>query len=577
MEQAVLELMHVGDIEGRFFVARYQRGYRWGPDEVRRLLDDLWENREHDYSLQPVVVKRRGEEWELVDGQQRLTTLYLLLRYMELQGLQNVGPMYELHYETRPDSGTYLRHPEDGAHEENIDFFHIHRAWGCIRDWFEHLNPGKRQHVANKLYDALFEKVSVIWYEADASLDATELFTRLNVGRIPLTDAELVKAQLLSAIADRDRGLIRSELAAHWDRIEADLRDPDVWAFVTTAPQDDYPTRITLLLDTLADQLGGRPEGHSRPRSYTFDVIRRQVEQSDYEKVWEQVVDLHALVMGWFADRSLYHKVGYLVATGEDFAGLVQLARGSTKSAFEGQLDALIRCRIDLTESQARDLAYDVNYDACSRILLLMNVETVRRMMDSSERYPFRRHRSRVAGDDLSWSIEHIHAQHTEGLTKAEQWRTWLELHRDALVELPARDTEARDALVRRIDDSIAEIERATFEALAREVSSFFDDIDDAGREPVHHISNLALLPSGANSKLNNAAFEVKRRRILELDKEGSFIPACTRHIFLKYYSRTTSQQAHFWSRQDRESYLEAMLAPGDGLVSDYLKPEPAP
>jgi hypothetical protein len=576
VEQAVLELRHIGDIQGQFFVARYQRGYRWGPDEVRRLLDDLWENREQNYSLQPVVVKRRGEEWELVDGQQRMTTLYLLLRYMEQQGLQNVGPMYELRYETRPGGETYLRHPEGGAHEENIDFFHIHRAWVCIRDWFEQLNPGKRQHVANKLYDALFERVSVIWYEADAALDATELFTRLNVGRIPLTDAELVKAQLLSAIADRDRGLIRSELAASWDRIEADLRHPDVWAFVTTAPQDDYPTRITLLLDTLADQLEGVPAGRSRPRFYTFDAIRRELENSDHEKVWEQVVDLHALVMGWFADRSVYHKVGFLVATGEDFPALVQLARGATKSAFEGHLDSRICRRIDLTVSQVRDLAYDANYDACSRVLLLMNVETVRRMVDSSERYPFRRHRSRVAGDGLSWSIEHIHAQHTEGLTKAEQWRTWLELHRDALVELPARDTEARDALVRRIDGSIDTIERATFEALAREVASFFDDTDDAGQEVVHHIGNLALLPSGANSKLNNAAFEVKRRRILELDKEGSFVPACTRHVFLKYYSPTASQQTHFWSRQDRESYIDAMLAPGHGLVADYLKPEPA-
>ena len=65
----------VGNIVGAFFVAGYQRGYRWGRDEVTRLLDDIHESAGNRYFLQPVVVKRRDDrKWELVDGQQRLTT-----------------------------------------------------------------------------------------------------------------------------------------------------------------------------------------------------------------------------------------------------------------------------------------------------------------------------------------------------------------------------------------------------------------------------------------------------------------------------------------------------------------------
>ncbi len=60
-----------------------------------------------------------------------------------------------------------------------------------------------------------------------------------------------------------------------------------------------------------------------------------------------------------------------------------------------------------------------------------MNVETVRRMKDSTERYSFRMHRRQA------WSLEHIHAQHAESLTTAEQWKEWLRLHRDALLDLP--------------------------------------------------------------------------------------------------------------------------------------------
>jgi uncharacterized protein with ParB-like and HNH nuclease domain len=77
-DSALLELKLIGDIAGQFVVARYQRGYRWGRLEVERLLNDIWESNGSPYSLQPIVVKKKAEAvWELVDGQQRLTTLYL--------------------------------------------------------------------------------------------------------------------------------------------------------------------------------------------------------------------------------------------------------------------------------------------------------------------------------------------------------------------------------------------------------------------------------------------------------------------------------------------------------------------
>ena len=570
-----MELKLVGHISGRFFVARYQRGYRWGPHEVGRLLDDLWEHRAKAYSLQPIVVKQRGGEWELVDGQQRLTTIYLILLYMKRTGLQNVGPMYEIRYETRADSEDYLREPESAESHDNIDYFHIHRAWGCIRAWFDQLNDGERQYRANKLYDALFENVNVIWYEAPDHLDATTLFTRLNVGRIPLTDAELVKAQLLSQIADKHRPYRASELAAQWDHIECDLRQPDVWAFVTNASPDDYPTRITLLLDTLADDIRGRPEGRTRPRFFTFDVLRERVEEDGPRAVWDRVVDLHALVIGWHESRDLYHKIGYLVAVGNQFADLVALAHGCTKSGFQALLDARIRASLDLSPSDVAELSYDNNYEKCSRLLLLMNVETVRKVADSSERYPFRRHGERANGAGLAWSLEHIHAQHTEGLTKAEQWRAWLELHRDALVALPTSHPSRRDALVQKIDEHIDAIERTTFEDLAREITGAFTLADDASAlESVHAVTNLALLPSDANSKLSNAVFEVKRRRILELDRGGAYIPICTRRVFLKYYTDAGAQQVHFWGPQDRENYLKAMISPDHGILFRYLRRE---
>src|SRR4051812_41588096 len=102
--EANLEPLLVGDIRGMFYVPAYQRGYRWGTDEVKKLLDDIWESRTKSYYLQPVVVKKHGEEWELVDGQQRLTTLFLIFQYMKHEGLQSSAAGYSMRYETRAGS-----------------------------------------------------------------------------------------------------------------------------------------------------------------------------------------------------------------------------------------------------------------------------------------------------------------------------------------------------------------------------------------------------------------------------------------------------------------------------------------
>lgn len=569
---ALLELKLVGDIAGSFRVARYQRGYRWGRPEVERLLNDIWENGDKDYSLQPVVVKQDGENaWELVDGQQRLTTLYLIFVFMQRAGLKNVGPPYTITYDTRPGSEIYLQELDAARAESNIDFFHIYAAYDCVRAWFERQGPTalKRQLVADNLFRYLCERVRVIWYEAPKGLDSTTLFTRLNVGKIPLTDAELFKALLLSrshgGAGTTDR---THEIAAQWDGIERDLQHPDVWAFIADEEANDSPTRITLLLDALA----GGPRGRARPRFHTFDVLREKVETSSPKAVWDQVVDLHALVLGWFENRDHYHKIGYLVAVGQRFSDLVALAAGRTKSSFEAVLDERIRDSLDLTPSGVTALSYemDAHKEKCGRLLLLMNVETVRRVRHSSERYSFRLH---ALGD---WSLEHIHAQQAEGLTKAEQWKEWLRLHRDALEDLPSVDEARREALLARIDAVGEKVERQVFQDLARDIAAAFTVADastSASAHSVHSVTNLALLASGHNSALSNAVFEVKRRRIIELDRKGEHIPVCTRQVFLKYYTDADAQQVHFWSTQDREAYLRAILST-EGGVGLYLKPE---
>lgn len=557
---AVLTPRRIGDLEGTFFVPDYQRGYRWGDDEVRRLLDDIKEAGTAEYYLQPVVVKPMDDgRWELVDGQQRLTTLYLVLRTIK-EFLPRTEFRYTLTYETRPGSAAYLDNPQAAASQENIDFFHMYGAFSTVQAWF-----GEQQDAtaaAIDFYKALTSTVYVIWYEApqEPEFDSRALFTRLNVGRIPLTDAELVKASLLSRIKREH------ETAAQWDSIERDLWSPEVWAFATGSSTGGA-TRIELLLDTIADATSGERPQH-RPPFHTFETLRPLI-AADPQELWDQVVDLHSLVLGWYDDRNLFHKIGYLVAAKQaSFFDIVALARGTAKSAFERALNALITKSLDLPWHGVAALTYGGG--KTGRALLLMNVETVRRNEYSSERYSFSAHARRL------WSLEHIHAQNSQGLNTVEQWTSWLKEHRKALDALEI-SSDARAALQGRIDAALPTITSDTFEALHSEVVALFtagpdpdetDGPEAADRDEVDSIANLALLARDDNSVLNNSVFEVKRRHVITLDQDGSYIPVCTRNVFLKYYDKSASpQQIHFWGPRDREAYLRAMRV----TLSPYL------
>jgi hypothetical protein len=568
-----LERRLVGDIEGKFFVPSYQRGYRWGPDEVLRLLDDIAGSGDADYYLQPVVVKAHGDEWELVDGQQRLTTLFLILQYLKNTGLKSTGADYTMRYATRQGSATYLLDPDEAAIKSNIDYFHIHQAYATIASWFDgHGSGGRKQYAADKFFTALFAPAYVVWFEAPAGVDATDLFTRLNIGRIPLTDSELVKALVLARVRASDGNEERAiSIATEWDAIERGLRAPEVWAFVS-ARDENTATRIDLLLDAAADRIlraEGRPVPHrdNRPPFLTFETLRPKIVESP-KSVWNEVADLYSIVQGWYDDRSLFHKVGFLTATGLEFVTVLDESAGRTKSDFDNHLTSLIRERLNLSSDRLAELSYESRPQAkrLSDVLLLLNVVTVSAMADSSERYSFSAHARGV------WSLEHVNAQQTDRLNRESQWTAWLQVHRDALSGVPGLDPKDRVELEQAIDQGLADLTREKFLALEARIVPVFDADDDDKDEATHSIWNLALLSKDDNSALNKAVFEVKRRRIIQRDKEGSYIPVCTRNLFLKYYSHGDDIQLHFWSQQDRESYLaeiRKVLTDGNFLMED--------
>lgn len=567
MANIELDARFVGDIEGDFFVPSYQRGYRWGLDEVTRLLDDIYSIYDEEskstrnYCLQPIVIKKRDNDYELIDGQQRLTTLYLIYKYMsDASGGFIEEPRFSLKYETRSKSEEFLRTLDNNLKEDNIDFWFISHAYEKIEDWFKS-RDAKMSVVMNHMNTYLAENVKVIWYEVDDSEDAIALFERLNIGKIPLTSAELVKAMFLSrdnnSFMDRER---QEEIALQWDNMEKELHNDSLWYFLTNNEKVSYQTRIDLILDLIA---GKTPE--NREKYYTFFHFDGLRKEKDLNVIWQDIMHTFLILKDWFGNHELYHKVGYLIASKKkSLSDIYVMSQGKTKKEFLTALENEIKDSIRIDDNYA-DLSYDRtgDYSRISRLLLLFNIESVRKNGERTQWFPFDKFKFQ-GGGRVTWSLEHIHAQQSEGMKNQEEWTEWIELHLPSVKSIAPDNKELIDRM-----QSIADtkkVDRTEFERIQSAVVSIMSS--QGSVEYMHSISNLALLNSGNNAALNNSTFDVKRNEIIKMDKKGEFIPFCTKMVFLKYYTPSEKNQLHFWGQPDRIAYVQAI----NEVLSDYLE-----
>lgn len=562
-----LETKLVGFIEGKFYIPSYQRGYRWGQDEVTRLLDDVNSNGTKNYCLQPVVVKRREDSFELIDGQQRLTTLFLIYKYMNISSSGFLDePKFSLIYETRDKSEEFLAFIDRAKKEENIDYWFMSDAYETIEKWFSNKDKKSTLTNINKYFD---ENVKIIWYEVDESEDAIALFTRLNIGKIPLTSAELVKAMFLSrdnnSNMDREK---QEEISLQWDTIEKELHNDSLWYFLTNRSNTKYQTRIDLILELIS----GKPV-ENKEKYYTFFYFDKLNQKEKLNEIWKEIQHTFLILKDWYEDHELYHKIGYLIASDtKSLQGIFALSkreidgRGITKTRFKSELDADIKKSITIPTNYS-ELSYEkaTDYARISKLLFLFNVESVRKNGEQAHWFQFEKFKFQRTGK-VSWSLEHIHAQQSEGMQKQDDWKEWLKLHLPSIGSLGGGNDELIEEMKNACDKE--RLERLEFEEIQQKVIQKLSA--QGNTEYMHSIANLALLNMSDNAALNNSTFDVKRNAIIEMDKKGQYIPFCTKMIFLKYYTPSASNQLHFWGQPDRIAYIKAI----NSTLKNYLAEE---
>jgi hypothetical protein bfra3_15194 len=599
MLQSVRELCGSPNSSGNnYFIPDYQRGYRWGEREVTQLLSDLYEfmnqypNQQDFYCLQPlVVVERKAESlvslpdsvkeegtvvYEVVDGQQRLTTIFLLIHYFNEQyrGKSKLTTP-QLHFETREGSAAALEGVQIGTNgaavfgnsgcqlTQSIDFWHIQHAYEYIHHWCVN---NLATELQGRFQDFVLDRTKVIWYAVDASQDIIKVFERNNVGKIALTDAELIKAQMLQRNRQGDINALRQqlEIAREWDEMENALRQESLWTFLyggEVAPVNRIEKLFALVL-----KQRGFPEGRIFDRVEAY--MKKQKEESTPDpnlvQLWSNIKELFFVFTDWYKDHSFYHYIGLLTSMGVSIESIWDKAKNNplmTKDSFLKELKGIIGARISKTFNYDEEKGFLVpsledakdSYQkrgAVKELILLYNVQLCLRP-DCSERLPFNLYHS------SGWDLEHIDSQTESDINSLKEQKEWLS---DALPFVN------NTGLKTRIESYLGEKEVNEFEFadLREQVQKILGEEEDKYSQS---IGNLCLLDAKTNRSYQNALYPVKRAKIVKREAEGQYIFPGTRIAFMKFFAGAETERITVWSHNDKVAFEKHIYT----TVKDFL------
>ncbi len=556
-----------------FFVPYYQRGYRWGEEQVVALLNDLLEFYKHIkkktegynyYSLQPLVVKKDlDDKFRVIDGQQRLTTIYIILNAFESFAQTKDKNKYKLSYD-REGSENFLQDIKNDLYREkhktdNIDFSFFANAYDYVIIWIEDqkLNEDYIEKFMTFIRSSsdidddkdIENNIRFIWYELNEEDDEFETFIRLNIGKIPLTNAELIKSFVIQSFKSEEK---RFEVSKEWDEIEYSLQENEFFGFIS---KKRFNTRIEILFQILL--------GVEFYKEYQlYEMFMFEYKQKPEEVNWSKIKEVYHTLKYWYEDREFYHLIGYLIAIDDKIIDIWKLYnKHKSRSDFKGTITERIQNKlflsieyIELTATDYESNIYfngikieELEYQASNtsltfKVLLLTNIlSLIQSNKDSYIKFSF----------DLfnieRWSVEHVSPQ-TDKIKNSMNTEEFQN-------ELRKLNNSRVNSLIDKISLSNKENENN----LINEIESLFTD--EEMKKNKDRIFNLALLSSRINSSLKNNFFPVKRTMIINKDKSGEFIPIVTKNLFLKYYSDFREEECNMfkWGKSDGDFYVDSM------------------
>lgn len=465
----------------KFNIPDYQRGYRWEKTQVTELLDDLLDFFKKEkkeaaeiYCMQPLVVAKNKDEdnlYDVVDGQQRLTTVFLILK--SLNADSDDSECYSIQYQSRIDSKKFLENIQNANRDSSkkySDYYYMYNAYSAINKWIETklTDTGESDKYSKKDYKKyLLNRVEFVYYDIENE-NAMEVFTRLNVGKISLTSSELIKALFLnrsnygSSIDEKTLKIVQGRIALKWDDMEYALQRDEFWYFIHGI-EYNKPTRMEYILDLVyefkslqnlnedfkkyVENKEKLNKGETVYGDDDYTVFRyfndyfkycSSIELVDIdwiEELWNTIKEYYMVFVEWYNDFELYHHIGYLLALEKDEASekklikdlLEQRKKSVSKSEFKEAITQKVRNSIKkkwihdvrtTVFNSDEEGTQKISMKECYNVLLLHNIYTVIRQnikmiedskykLPDSTRFPFHLFKKQC-GQSRKWEIEHI-------------------------------------------------------------------------------------------------------------------------------------------------------------------------
>ncbi|MGL5721740.1 MAG: DUF262 domain-containing protein [Brevinema sp.] len=576
--------------EHTYTIPEYQRGYKWTKDTVKKLLDDIdafispeTPSESDFYCLQNITIIEKENNYEVIDGQQRLTTLAIILCYLGESKLVKGKIVYDIRDESKEffekyviekqeaheyydsEKGIFKKLPEDDYNRQDI--FHFVQAAHTINEWIGKKNIGK-ENFAEKIREHV--RLIVNNVEGDSK---EKIFANLNANKVSLTAVDLIRAILITRITGslndkKDIVLINEKrVKLGWELDQAHQwwdGDPST-LFKGLIKQQDKDS---------IKQLSKDPQGIetlyllyfniNEEKWLSIDEIKDILESKteDIAKIYGDILDFHHTMQDWFNDPQIYHYLAFLAMQDNNttIKDIYKLwgDKYTTRQSFINKLKERIVVAIDkdipTEEKDSNDTKklsliktalkednnlYHENQSFLRKTLILMDVITLLKNLKKSKgdreerRLPisyFKQH-----GED----IEHIFCQtpRKEDIEKVD-------------ITLLSRDLNSIEGFTLGEEDKKS-LEKANKEEIFEIYTSILEKVPNR-----NSVGNLLLLNSGVNRSYGNDEYTRKRERIIKEYQEGKYIRPHTWTIFTKNFS-TSKEDLNTWGLTDIDQNKE--------------------
>uniref|UniRef100_UPI003F4BB9FA DUF262 domain-containing protein n=1 Tax=Brachyspira catarrhinii TaxID=2528966 RepID=UPI003F4BB9FA len=580
-----------------FYIPNYQRGYKWSEKNIKDLLNDInsiGKDDKKDHCLHNLTIIENDGKYEVVDGQQRLTTIFLLLKYLGYEEIYNLD--YQIREETKhfinnkletiinnisnydngidifksvKDETIYIEGTNEKSSYNKQDIYFICDVLFHMHQWF--IN-----NTGNKISDNL-QKVYFYKHKLE-NIKGETVFANLNSGRVPLTDIELIKADLIISISEeknksKDNDIllneIRSNIGRLWDEMESFLAQDEVWYWI--AANNKSANKLSLLFDLI----------NIKTFKDYKDILENKENNKTSNDILNKIKDYYYTIKDWYYDNDMYHLVGVAVNIDISIKDLLPQktddGKYKLKSKYELKnkiIQSIIKeisirehyGKIKLNKNQANkdkyilyeDLSYQNNNNSnnkyIEKIMLLLNClegfNFDKKTFNEGFRYRFDLHNKE------QWSIEHIFPQNA---TK-DNYKSYI-LDLIFLFKEEDKELELKSILNElHINDDIInnreELKKVLDDKKDIDINKIKEISDNMQFMDIQSMGNLALLSKNINSSLKNDIFEEKRDKLLKkLSEENIFIPPLTFKVFSKNFDGA-ERTKEYWTPNDFDTYL---------------------